>query len=278
MSLSKNINILILFLSTVYQVGFCQTFSSQGMLSGSGLIIIPTTVSAPPAEFRASFSRLSLLSRNTRGLNVWAINGGLSSHLELYTKLMGEQLGTFSSLISYGFGAKLHSPFEMPYINQYAIWIESVTSDQLQVGTLNPSKVFRGGLTASFGTDGIDPVILLGIAIVNKSTKPLIGGGVTIAASHTLQLGSEIVYGYASENSMHLLVNASTRIFSNICLTISPGYISSKNVSTWIFSAGISASSSDIDFHPVREERIDEFKLPSIEEMEKQSNEEKKNE
>jgi hypothetical protein len=278
MSLTLRIVLGVLMLSMYATEGGAQLFTDQGLMSGSGLMIMPTPATAPTAEFGIQTARVEFLRPGERGMNVIGFTGGFSSHMEGYVRVSGEQVGLPSSVISYGFGAKLRSPFTVPAVEHIALWLESGSTEQVKQRAMYPPNVFRAGITASFGTDGINPTALVGLSSVEGAAGLLLGGGVTFAAGHEAQLGAEVVYGYTGTKSVHALVNSSLRVLPNISIHVVPGYVTSEVASTWLFSVGVSFTTTDIDYHPARVSNDDEFVVPSIEDIESQMQGEKKHE
>jgi hypothetical protein len=249
-----------------------QTFSDQGLMSGSGLNIIPTAVIAPPYEYRLQVSRISYLDGSKRGMNVFGLAAGLSTTLEGYLRFGSEQSGSFTSQASYGFGGKFRMPMLFPVVRRVALWADFTSTDQTIPSALFPSDAFRTGVTATFDSNGIHPTMLFGMAKINGRTNLLIGTGATLAEGNSKQFGLELVYGYLGKNSAQIVSTGAMRVFSNIGIHVSPGYLSSPSGSAWFISLGFSLSTTDIDFHrSVEEKKEDEFILPSIEEMEKNS-------
>lgn len=248
-----------------------QFFTDQGMLSGSGLAAVPTASLAPAAEFRVQYFRLSRLDAGSRGLNVFGMSTGFTETLEGYARLSGEQSGTPLSQISYTFGGKFRYPGLLPVVRRLAVWAERSMSDRIEPSAVFPADAFRSGITVTFDSNGIHPSLFLGLSNTRDDLHPMVGAGVTFAVSHSAQLGVDLVHGYLGRNSAQISGMASFRVFSNVSLHVSPGYLASGGIHASTIAAGISCSSADIDFHPVIEKRkTEEFILPSIEELEKQ--------
>ncbi len=250
---------------------FAQLFTDQGLFSGSGLTVVPTATVVPASEFRLQYSRVDYLRGERGGMNVIGLSAGFSSSVEGYMRVSGEQLGGPQSQVAYGFGGKFRLPVLVPVVRRLALWAEATASDQYYRSALYPADAFRGGVTATFDSNGIHPTLLIGVTSVQEQTRPLVGAGVTMAAGNHTQVGMEFVHGYLGLNSAQAAATASFRVFPNISLHASPGYLSMAGVSTWTISFGISCTTTDVDFHPVYEDKTgNEFILPSIEEMEKE--------
>jgi hypothetical protein len=270
MSLMRKTYWLLFLTMAVAGNGTAQLFTDQGLYSGSGLTVLPTATIAPPSEFRVQYSRVNFLSHGRNGLNVIGLSSGLSSSLEWYMRLTSEQVGTTLSQVAYGFGGKFRYPGILPVVRRLALWVDKTTSDQPQYSSIYPLDAMRLGVTTTVDSNGIHPTMMLGIAKFDDRVRPLVGGGVTIAAGNHAQIGLEIVHCYLGVNSSQAAASASFRLMSNISVLVSPGYLSTSSASTWTFSLGISFSTSDIDFHPAYEEKHEEeYLIPSIEELEK---------
>lgn len=268
----------VVLLLAAIAAGQAQLFTDQGLMSGSGMMIVPTTATAPVAEFSLQSARVEFLRPGERGMNVVTFVGGFSSHVEGYLRLTGEQIGMPSSMMSYSFGVKMRSPISLPVAEQHALWLESGSTEQEMQRAVYPPNVFRGGIVLAFGTNGINPVALAGVASVEGNISPLIGGGVTYAAGHDAELGAELLYGYAGSRTLHAVLDAAIRVLPHVSVHAMPGYITSPTASTWLFSIGLSFSTADIDYHPERVSNNGEFVMPSIEDVEREMQGEKKNE
>ncbi|MBI3193301.1 MAG: hypothetical protein HYZ34_02405 [Ignavibacteriae bacterium] len=265
-----------MFLTLLFLSGSnAQLFTDQGVFSGSGLTVLPTATVVPMSEFRAQYTRFNHFNSAGFGANVLGFSCGLSSSLEGYARVSDEQTGKVASQLSFGFGGKFRFPMMIPTIRRLAIWGEATSSEMEPNSTIFPSDAVRGGVLATFDSNGIHPTLLLGVSTMEGKTLPLIGAGVTYAVSNETQVGIELLHGYLKKNSFQAILSASTRVFPNVSIQIAPGFISTSTTSSWIISAGISCSTADIDFHPVTEQVvIEEYQLPAIEELEKQSSQE----
>lgn len=271
MSLTRRLSSVLFVVLALTVMADAQLFTDQGTMSGSGLMILPTATLSPVTEFQLHFSRIGYTKGGGTGLNVITLGAGLSESLEGYVRLTGEQLGTYSSQVAYGFGGKFRLPLLLPVVRRLALWMDVTTSDQVQRSAIFPSEAKRMGVTATFDSNGVHPTMLIGISTTYRKTQPLLGAGVTIAASQSTQIGFEIIHGYLGKNSAQLGATVSQRILSNVSMHFSPGYLSVGGVSTATAMIGISCSTADINFHPAFEQKKgEEFILPSIEEIERQ--------
>jgi hypothetical protein len=257
--------------------GSAQTFSEAGGASGTGLTILPTPGVAPVAHWRASFERLDYTAEYLRGINVIGLGYGLSSNVEGYVRLTSEQLGTTSSLNSYGFGFKAALPISLPLLEATGAWFETSVTEEERQSPFFPPAATRGGLTMSIGSPAFRALLVGGVSSIEGDATPLAGAGLTWAPASAVQFGAEALYGYADPSSIHAMVDLSVRVISNVLLVASPGYITTETASTWTVSAGLCLSTADIDFRPAPVTHTkDEYILPSLEDIMKDSSEEKK--
>lgn len=244
-----------------------QTFNEQGLMSGSGYVFLPAINVAPISQFRIQAGRLDLLRSGQRGVNVYTMQAGLSSNLEIYLKLTSEQAGMITSLNSFGIGGKLKIPFQPPLFDQAALWVESVSSPISNEQAYLPQNIFRGAILANTEIVGLKPIVLGGISKRVKVIKPLGGVGANFSINNSIKLGGEMMYNYAGQNDVQGLLSVTIRIISNIGLQISTGYTASPTLSSWLLSAGISIGTADIDFTQ-KLEKPPPVIVPSFEEME----------
>lgn len=247
-----------------------QTFSDQGLLSGSGMSILPTASLVPPTEFRLQVSRLDFIGGERRGMNVFGLGVGLSTIIEGYVRVTGEQLGLSQSQIVYGFGGKFRVPLLLPVVRRAAIWGERTTSDQALRSNIYTAEAIRAGVLVTADSNGLHPTFLAGVTRIGDLTRPLVGAGMTIVAGSASQISLELVHGYLGRKSFMAAGTFTHRPFRNITFHATPGYLTTPDASTWTISMGFSLTTADVNFHPVYvEEKGDDFVLPSIEEMER---------
>lgn len=268
---------LVLFLAGLPAPAPAQPFTENGMASGSGLSYLPTPVTTPMAHWRANYGRVEYLGDGLRGMNVFGLSYGLSTNVEGYLRLTGEQLGTLRSLTAYGFGVKGALPVSLPVVDAAALWFESTTTDEAQVSPFFPANSSRGGLLFSIGGPSLRGVALGGLNAVSGTTLVLAGGGVAWAPGSGTQAGAEILWGYTQQSSLHVSIDLSARVAPHVALLASPGYIRTHSTRTWTLSIGLSVGTADLDFRPtVLTAKESEFKLPSLEDIMKEPSEEKK--
>jgi hypothetical protein len=248
-----------------------QTITDQGLLSGSGMSFLPTASLVPLTEFRVQTSRVGYLSGGRSGFTVFGLGVGISTHIEGYLRATAEQTGVNQSQIAYAFGAKARIPVPFPVLRRAALWAERSSSEQFQSGNIFSPEATRIGVLATSDSNGIHPTVLLGFTSIRNLTRPLVGAGVTIAAGSESQVSLEVMHGYFGRKSVVAAAGISHRFFSNVSLNVTPGYLTTPSASTWMISAGISVTTTGIDFHPAMEplQEEPEFRLPTIEEMER---------
>jgi len=253
------------------------SFTDQGMFNGSGLTILPTATIAPPSEFRLQYSRLGIADRSSSGMNVIGLSTGFSSNVEGYSRFVGEQAGSSISQETYGFGLKVLAPFDVPIFRRVAVWVDRTISNRNDPTALFPTDAIRYGAIATLDSDGIRPTVMMGMSSFNGVANALEGAGLTIAASHYAQIGFEAVNGYFGEKSLQIIATGAFRIFSNVSVQLSPGYLSIPGFNSWTVAFGISCSTADIDFHPSFERKQEEeFIIPSIEDIQREEKKEQK--
>jgi hypothetical protein len=248
-----------------------QSFGDQGLLSGSGLTLLPTATVAPSSEFRVQYARLNFLREGGRGSNIITLCSGFSESVEGYARLTGEQTGATNSGMAYAVGGKFRVPALFPVIGRLAIWAEKTQSDAVAPRALLPQDAFRVAAVATIDSRGIHPTALLGVSTIGDQTVLLAGAGFTLAAGHEVQFGLEAARGYLGERSGQFAASAAIRVFPNVSLHVSPGYQTAPAASTWTISLGISCTTAGIDFQPVAAAPGgNDLIVPSLEEIEKE--------
>jgi len=256
-----------------------QMFTDQGVMSGSGLVMLPTATVAPSSEMEFQYSRLGFMQDGSSRVNIFSLNSGFSTSVEGYVRLTSEELRTVSSQISYSFGAKFRYPGDLPVVRRLAFWGESTFSDMENQTkpALFPTQATRWGAAVSVDSNGFRPTFFAGGFEHQGVITAMAGAGLTVALGHRGQLALEYMYGYFGPSTDHGAVTTSLRILPDISLHLSPGYITAGALRSWMFSAGISFSTTDIDYHQIKEPGSvkDEFSLPSLDDLEHQTKEEK---
>ncbi len=262
---------LVALALTMCALAPAQTITDQGLLSGSGMSFLPTASLIPLTEFRVQTSRVSYLSGGRRGFNIFSVGVGMSTYIEGYARVTAEQTGVIQSQIAYAFGAKARIPVPFPMLRRAALWVERSSTELFLRGNLLTPEATRFGVLATSDSNGIHPTAIAGFTSINGLLRPLVGAGVTIAVGNGSQATIEAMHGYLGRKSFVAAAGFSHRLFSNVSVNVSPGYMTLPGASTWMLSAGISLTTAAIDFHPATEPIQDEpeFRLPTIEEMER---------
>lgn len=275
MSLKTRYIAVALLMTGLPVPGAAQVFTANGMASGTGLSYLPTPGLTPVAHWRAHYGRIDFLRSGMRGMNVFGMSYGLSTNVEGYARLTGEQLGTLSSLTSYGFGVKGTLPVPLPVVEAAGLWFETSVTEEHQQSAFFPVNTSKGGITLSFGSNFFRGILLTGINSVEGTVLFLSGAGVIWAPGSSVQVGAEILRGYITHSSVHAAMDISVRIVPHVALFASPGYLSTQYSRTWSMSVGFSVATADIDFRPsVAVTQRDEFKLPSLEDIMNEPSEE----
>ncbi len=268
----KVFKILILLILVNFASVHSQNFTDQGISSGSSIILLPTGSVAPSSNFRVQFHHFTFFKNHS--FNSIDVTGGFSSHLELYLKYATELNGLLPPASVTGFGGKFQFPFEIPFIYRAAIWAEKINSAAFDKIVLFPADLTRFGVVASVYTNAVEPSVFLGINKIDTGTRFLGSIGSTYSISRDYKLGLEFTYGYFGNHDYTGLLSLTSRIFSNLGLQVTGGYISGTSVKSWTVSAGISLTTGAIDFSPRREQEIMQT-VPSFDDIMKSIDENK---
>ncbi|MDI6804072.1 MAG: hypothetical protein QME58_09530, partial [Bacteroidota bacterium] len=242
------------------------------LTSTMSLILLPTGSVAPSSNFRVQYHHFTFF--NNHSFNSIDVTGGFSSHLELYLKYASEINGHVLPASVTGFGGKFQFPFEIPFIYRAAIWAEKINSTASDKLVLFPADMTRLGVVASVYTNAIEPTVFLGINKIDKGTRFLGSVGSTYSVNRNYKLGLEFTYGYFGNHDFTSLLSLTSRIFSNLGLQVTGGYISGTSVKRWTVSAGISLTTGAIDFSPRREQETRQI-VPSFDDIMKSIDENK---
>lgn len=253
------------------------SFTDLGISGGSGIVIVPTTSVAPSSQLRVNMGRVDFLRSGSKGYNVISVLGGFSTHLETFISMQSEQVGSVRSNISCGIGGKLLLPFRIPAVGTLAIYAETNSSPYSAGDGILPMNINRFCLIAGKPFGIVSPVIIAGAVSQEgaRGYQPMAAIGGTIPLGSQFKLGVEGAYNHFGKREKQGMLTGMVRIFSNVSLQAGGGFIHSEPVSSWLFSAGLSFTTADLDLAP---KQISPAKniVPSFEEMEKISDEEKK--
>ncbi len=277
----SKVTILTLLAALLLLASACsaQNYYEQGMMSGSGVAFMPTSSNSPAAQFRLEIGRIGFAKQSGQGLNLYSLSAGLSPFLEAYVKVTSEQTGMIQSMSITGIGGKFTIPVVFPVVKIISLWGETSVTQTEDFGQLYPANISRGAVVVTPFTNGFRPSFLLGATKHgDEGVAPMAGGSLVVSASHSAQIGLEYLAGYTGKHSHHTMLVANVRAFSHISLHGGPGYWSTPNVSGLLWSLGISFNSTDIDFQPARSAELKQgYKLPSLDEIEKETPEDKGN-
>jgi hypothetical protein len=250
------------------------TFTDLGISGGSSIVIAPTISIAPSSQLRVNMGRVEFLRSGVKGYNVFSFHGGFSTNLETFISMYSEQTGTINSDVSYGIGGKLLLPFRIPAIGNLAIWGETISSSFSSDNGIFPQNITRFYIIGGKSIGSFNPIIIVGAMNINHKYLPVAAVGGTFPLSSEFKIGGEGVYNYFGKREKQGMLTGMMRIFSNISVQVSGGYIHSKPISSWIFSAGLSLATADLNLSP-KPQAAPKVIVPSFEDMEKMSVEEK---
>jgi hypothetical protein len=271
---SKVITYIFILLVFNRFVALGQVEDGKTFSCGNNVAFMPTASTFPYSNFKVQTGRLNFISKPISGLSNFELTAGLSSNTEFYLKLLLEASGSLSKYSSFGYGGKLILPFNVPFVRRMALWSESVSTPLEDSMSFLPQNVLRGGLAANFDILNLESTLLVGITKSNKTVRPLTGIGIMMPASNLLKLGSEVIYNYFGRKEIQGIATGNVRVISNMSIQISAGYLSSRKISSWLYSINVSFTTADIDFFPKNETQQQDI-VPSFEEIEKQSSEDK---
>lgn len=250
------------------------TFTDLGISGGSSIVIAPTISVAPSSQLRVNMGRVDFLRSGMKGYNVYSLHGGFSTNLEMFISMYSEQTGAINSDGSYGIGGKLLLPFRIPAIGNLAIWGETISSPSSSNNGIFPQNITRFYIIGGKSIGSFNPIIIAGAMNVNHKYLPIAALGGTIPLSSKFKIGGEGIYNYFGKREKQGMLTGMMRIFSNISIQVAGGYIHSKPMSSWIFSAGLSLATADLNLSP-KPQAAPKVIVPSFEDMEKMSIEEK---
>jgi hypothetical protein len=269
---------LILACTMLPLVAASQSQGSLGLMGGSGVTLSPTTDICPESQFRLDVVQLDFLRKGSMNLTGTDITAGLSTNFELFAKFHSGETKTDLSQPLLGLGGKYLLPVSLHPFDRIALWSEIMSTENTDRDVFYPSQVMRSAmlLQPSF-TRSIPVTILMGMTSVEAQTGFLGGVSSSWAASPSVKVGAEFVYGYYAKRDAQELATLGVRLFSHLSVQVSPGYFHSPERSSWLLLMGISITSAEIAFIPKPREK-EVFVVPPIEDMEKKSQEEPKKE
>ena len=91
-----------------------------------------------------------------------------------------------------------------------------------------------------------------------------------------LKIGGEYLYNYYGRDDRQESMLILVRTIPNVCVQLSPGYLQSSIMSTWIFTVGFSVSTAGIEFVTPDNSKNKNNNTPSFDDLEKQIHDEQK--
>ncbi len=265
----------LLLLASVPAVA--QPMSDLGLVGGSGMAFTPTIGVTPESHFRLDITRLSFVNGGEGGLNSYGITGGLSSNMEFSAKFQSLQAGTALSPSFIGFGGKFVFPFLFPFSSRIALWAEEVSTTSENGSALLPSGITRGALIIQPGMlSTLNANLFVGVTSAENERRLAAGCNASHVFNSFLKVGGEFQYNYYGDNDRQGSVLLLFRAHPNVCVQLSPGYLRSNGVSSWMFSAGVSVSTASIEFMNPEKPKEQPAVIPSFDDLEKQIHDEKK--
>ncbi|MFI5253434.1 MAG: hypothetical protein ACHQQQ_13500 [Bacteroidota bacterium] len=276
-SISKYCTYIVLLAAA--SISHTQTVSDLGMMGGSGLTFTPILAVTPESHFRFDMTRLNFLNAGTGNINTFGITGGLSSNMEFSAKFQSVQAGTSLSPAFIGFGGKIVAPLDFPYGTHIAFWDEVVSTSNVVSLKLMPIRVNRAMIIIQPGIlRYLNGDLLMGLTSIDNTKRLVFGFNGSRSLNGWLKIGGEFQNNYYGINDRQESMLILLRPQSNLCLQLSPGYLQSSAASSWMFSIGICASTAGIEFINPEKPKEKPMLVPSIDDLEKQLNEEKKKE
>lgn len=247
-----------------------QTFTTGGMLAGSGLVALPSPVTTPASQFRLHASRLEYLRGGSGGMNLLALTTGLSPNLEAYVRLASEQAAPGASVIAPGFGGVFTLPFPVPVAGMVGLWAETQQPDREDRSPFMAARAARAGLVVMPLANGMRPAFTGGLVMTSGAPSAFGGVSLTVGLDPAWQAGIEASYGYFGGADGTATATLQTRVFPTVILQASGGMLAGEGVVLPVVSLGLSFTTADVDFQPAPAPAGPEFRLPSIEEMERE--------
>ena len=210
-------------------------------------------------------------------MNSFGMTSGLSSNMEFTAKFQSVLAGTSFSPSFVGFGGKIVLPFDLPLNSHFAVWAEIVSNTNENTVALFPSKITRCALVMQPGfLRQINGNILFGISDMDHTQRMVAGGNASRIIGELVKVGGEFLYNYYDVADQQASMLILVRTHSNVCVQLSPGYLHSPAVSSWMISLGLSVSTAGIEFIQSEKSKDKKDEIPSIDELEKQLRDENK--
>ena len=256
-----------------------QPSTDLGMMGGSGITFTPTTAVTPESHFRLDMARVNLLRSGARGMNSFGLTSGLSPNMEFTAKFQSVQAGTALSPSFIGFGGKFLLPVYLPFESRTAIWVDFVSTPDNNNASFVPGAVYRGVLVVQPALlRKLNGNILLGMTEADNAKQFAAGFNASRTISEIVKLGGEFEYNYYGRHDLQESVLMLVRVHPNVCIQLSPGFLHSSVMSSWMFSAGVSFSTTNIELSTIDKVKEKTTDVPSFDDLEKQIHGEKKDE
>ncbi len=231
----------------------------------------------PEAHFRVDASRISFLRSGDGGVNSVGITSGLSENMEFTAEFQSAQAGETISPSFIGFGGKFVLPITLPFEFRTAIWAEKVSTSNPNTAPIFSSSIERGGFIVHPSLIGkFNGNIFLGITDADNTKKFAAGCNASHIVNGSFKIGGEYLYNYYGRNDRQESMLILVRTIPNVCVQLSPGYLQSPVMSTWMFTAGISISTASIEFVTPDNSKDKNNNTPSFDDLEKQIRDEQK--
>ncbi|HMD13854.1 MAG TPA: hypothetical protein VKI62_04450, partial [Bacteroidota bacterium] len=168
-------------------------------------------------------------------------------------------------------------PFTLPFEFRSAIWAEVVSTSNPNTAPIFSSSIDRGGFVLHPSLDEkFNGNILLGITDADNTKKFAAGCNASRIVNGSVKIGGEFLYNYYGRNDRQESMLILLRAMPNVCVQLSPGYLQSSVMSTWMFSVGFSISTASIEFATPDNSKDKNSNTPSFDDLEKQIREEQK--
>jgi len=165
----------------------------------------------------------------------------------------------------------------LPLEFRSAIWAEIVSTSNPNTAPIFSSAINRGGFVLHPSLiEKFNGNILLGITDADNTTKFAAGCNASHIVSGSVKIGGEFLYDYYGRNDRQESMLILLRAMPNVCVQLSPGYLQSSVMSTWMFSVGVSVSTVSIEFVNPDNSKDKKNNTPSFDDLEKQIREEQK--
>jgi hypothetical protein len=212
-------------------------------------------------------------------MNSFGLTSGLSPNMEFTAKFQSVQAGTSVSPSFIGFGGKFVLPFLLPFDSRLGIWAEAVSTPDKNTTSFEPSADYRGMLVVQPALlRRINGNVFIGMTKADNADRLAAGCNASRVINRLVKLGGELQYNYYGRNDLQESMLILLRAHPNVCVQLSPGYLHSSDIASWMFSVGVSVSTNAIELSAADNSKEKGPEVPSFDELEKQIRGEKKDE